>query len=189
MQGGPDAPKLGIGLGVLTVAGASTLTYVLPVLGFLVAVIALLALGARDRIRPYGTQDAGPALIAAIWRVAAAFAGAGLVAWLLEAGMELVAGPKLRSGQWSTLGSVPATTVLAAFVALTVLLACAVPRWRSPARALAVLIAGREGAAPVLRYVLIAVCALAIIAALFTPSPSWIPLPLGSSTSLGDVLR
>ena len=181
-----SAPRLGIGLGVLVVAGATALAYVLPVVGVLVAVAALIGLGVRDRIRPYGAQPAGAAFTAMLWRVAAMFAAAGIVAWLFEAGFELVAGPKVRSGQWQTLGDTPTSTILAAFVALAVLLATAVPRWRGPARALAVLVAGGT---PTPRYVLIGVCALAIIAALFTPAPSWFPLPLGSSVSLGEVLR
>lgn len=161
----------------------TALTYALPAIGIVAAIAALFALGLRDRIRPPGTT--GAALIAAAWRVAAAFAAAGVVAWLAESGLELVAKPMIASGRWTGLAGVPATTVLAAFVALTVLLACAVPRWRAPARALAGLVTG----VPVLRYVLIAVAVLAIIAALVTPAPAWFPLPIGHPATFGDVLR
>lgn len=178
------APKLGIGLGALAVAGATGLTYALPPLGIVVAVAALFTLGLRDRIRPPRAGTTGAALIAAAWRVAAAFAAAGVVAWLVETGFELVAKPMVASGKWTGPAGVPATTVLAAFVALTVLLACAVPRWRAPARALAGLVTD----VPVLRYVLIAVAVLAIIAALVTPAPAWFPLPIGPSATFGDVL-
>lgn len=183
------APKLGIGLAALAVAGVTALAYVIPVFGFVIAVAGLLALGLRDRIRPYGTQTAGAALTAAVWRVAAAFAGAGAIAWLIEAGLELVAKPKVTTGQWLTLRDAPTSTILAVFVALTVLLACAVPRWRAPSRALAALVTGGGGAAPLLRYGLIAISVLAIIAALFAPAPAWLPLPLDSSVGFGEALR
>lgn len=183
-----QAHRLGIGLGVLTVAGATALTYVLPTLGVLITLAGLIALGTRDRIRPYGTQPVGGALVAAGWRGGAAIAGAGVVAWLVETVFELVAKPMVTGGQSTGLAAVPATTVLAAFVALAVLLACAVPRWRAPTRALAVLVSA-GGGTPVLRYVVMAVAALAIVAALFTPAPAWFPLPITASASLGDVLK
>lgn len=182
---GAGTAKLGIGLGVLAVVGATALTYALPAIGVLIAIAALFALGLRDRIRPPRTQSTDAALIATVWRVAAAFAAAGVVAWLAETGFELVAKPMITTGQWMGLADVPATTILAAFVALTVLLACAVPRWRAPARALGGLVSG----VPALRYALIAVAALAIIAALFTPAPAWFPLPIDASATFGDVLR
>ena len=178
--------RLGVGLGVLIVAGATALAYVLPVIGVLVTVAGLIGLGMRDRIRPYGTQAPNTALVAAAWRGVAALAGAGIVAWLVEAVFELVARPNVASGQWTTLAGVPATTVLAVLVALTVLLACAVPRWRAPTRALAPLVGGGS---PIPKYVLIAVAALAILAALVTPAPAWFPLPIDGSASLGDVLK
>lgn len=182
---GAGTPKLGIGLGVLAVVGATALTYALPAIGVLIAIAALFALGLRDRIRPPRTQSTDAALIATVWRVAAAFAAAGVIAWLAETGFELVAKPMITTGQWMGLADVPATTILAAFVALTVLLACAVPRWRAPARALGGLVSG----VPALRYALIGVAALAIIAALFTPAPAWFPLPIDASATFGDVLR
>ena len=45
-----------------------------------------------------------------------------------------------------------------------------------------------EGAAPVLRYALIGISVLAIVAALFAPVPAWFPVPLGSAVSFGDAL-
>ena len=184
----PARERLGLGLAAVVVAGAVALGYVLPVFGVLVSATALTGLGMRDRIRSSTGASAGSALGAALWRVVLVFVAAGVAAWLLEALLEMVARSRFTAGHWTALRDTPTSTVLAAFTALTVLLAVAVPRWRAPSRALAGLITGGEGATPVIRYGLMGVCVLLVIAGLFAPEPAWWPLPFGASVTFGDVL-
>jgi hypothetical protein len=186
--GTPATGRVGFGIGVLLVAGVTALAFVLPGLGLFVGIVGLVVLGVRDRIRPYGDRPAGLAVVDALWRAAAAYLVAAAVAWGLEWLLEALAKPRISAGQWVGLRDTPSATVLAAFTALAVLLASAVPRWRGPSRALARMVTGGDGSAPIVRYTLMAACGLAIVAALFAPVPSWWPVPIDSSITFGDVL-
>lgn len=183
--GSTSEPRLGFPFGALLVVALTGLSFVLPTIGILLAFVALVVLGAVDRIRSAAVQVA---FGRALWRVALAFGCAGAVAWLLELLLESLARPKFEAGEWDALAGLSTLTVLAFFVAATVLVASGVPRWRSPSRALARLVAGPHSIAPVLRYALMVLCVLLIIAALIVPAPSWLPLPLMASTTFSDAL-